>query len=167
IISVSSPTDREASSSRASRRTRVGSPSTFNTPTVASMVICLSAYPDRTEAARGRRDGNREAGHPWWMKRLVLMRHAKSSWSDPTLEDHARPLNKRGKRDAPWAAERLVSLGFAPDVVLSSDSRRTRQTWKRMAPILPPADVTFTHALYHAGTDAVEATLGELGADVG
>lgn len=61
-------------------------------------------------------------------KRLFLIRHAKSSWSDPTLSDHERPLNKRGKRDAPFMAELLREKSVIPDLVLSSDAVRALDT---------------------------------------
>ena len=70
------------------------------------------------------------------MRRLLLARHAKSSWDDPTLSDHDRPLNKRGRRAAPLVAAALAERGFAPDTVLSSTSCRTRETWDLMAPLL-------------------------------
>ena len=61
------------------------------------------------------------------MKRLVVMRHAKSDWSSGASTDHARPLNQRGRREAPITAARLATLGWAPDRVSSSDSQRTRE----------------------------------------
>ncbi len=83
-------------------------------------------------------------------RRLIVMRHAKSSWSDGALTDHQRPLNKRGRRDAPRIAAALESRGWAPEVVLSSDSNRTRQTWERMAnQFLPEVKVTWLPAFYH------------------
>jgi len=61
------------------------------------------------------------------MKTLVLVRHAKSSWSDPSLEDKDRPLNERGKRDAPAMGKRLADAGVKPDLILSSSARRARK----------------------------------------
>ena len=61
-------------------------------------------------------------------RRLILLRHAKSSWSEPTLADYERPLNKRGRRDAPEMADRLRRRGPRPDRVVTSGARRTRQT---------------------------------------
>ena len=52
---------------------------------------------------------------------LILMRHAKSDWSDSSLSDHDRPLNSRGQRDAPRMANWLAESDWIPDVVLSSD----------------------------------------------
>src|SRR5918996_5979084 len=68
------------------------------------------------------------------MKRLYLLRHAKSSWDDPTLADHDRPLAPRGRRAAKVMAKHLHRNGIAPELVLCSGSRRTRQTLKRIAP---------------------------------
>lgn len=67
------------------------------------------------------------------MKRLFLIRHAKSSWSDPTLDDFDRPLNKRGKRDAPEMADRLAALDIVPDLMISSPAKRARKTAVQMA----------------------------------
>ena len=68
------------------------------------------------------------------MRRLLLARHAKSSWGDVSLKDHDRPLNARGRRSAPLVAGALNDLGFVPDIVISSTSARTRETWARMEP---------------------------------
>ena len=62
------------------------------------------------------------------MKRLILSRHAKSSWDHPGLRDIDRPLNKRGLRSAPVMGKALVARGFIPEVILASPSVRTRAT---------------------------------------
>jgi len=95
-------------------------------------------------------------------RRLLVVRHAKSSWDSGAATDHARPLNKRGKRDAPLVAARLAQLGLVPEAVVSSDSERTRQTWARMESEFPDADVEFTRALYHAGYDEVRDVVSAL-----
>lgn len=88
--------------------------------------------------------------------RLILMRHAKSSWASDAATDHARPLNQRGREDAPRIAQRLVELGWVPNRVISSDSARTQETWARMADMMPPPEsVEFTRRLYHGGVDAL------------
>ena len=91
-------------------------------------------------------------------RRLILMRHAKSSWADGSLRDVERPLNPRGIRDAPRMAHLLEDIGWAPGRVVSSSAVRTRETWLGMAGVLdvvPP--VTFTDDLYHAGLAAIIA----------
>ncbi len=67
------------------------------------------------------------------LRRLVLMRHAKSDWSSAGVGDHERPLNARGRRSAPAMARALAAQGCIPDAVCSSDSARTTETWERMA----------------------------------
>lgn len=67
------------------------------------------------------------------MKKLFLIRHAKSSWSNPHLADIDRPLNKRGKRDAPFMAGRLLAMGIEPDLIYTSPAKRARKTAKHIA----------------------------------
>src|SRR5512143_3988842 len=67
------------------------------------------------------------------MKTLYLVRHAKSSRDDPTLPDRKRPLNDRGKRDAPAMAERLAGQGVKPDLILSSPAVRALATAQAFA----------------------------------
>ena len=62
------------------------------------------------------------------MKTLLLLRHAKSSWDNDKLDDHERPLNARGRRDAPRMGEFLRERRLIPDVIISSDAVRTRLT---------------------------------------
>jgi phosphohistidine phosphatase len=62
------------------------------------------------------------------MKTLLLMRHAKSSWGDPQMADHDRPLSKRGKRDAPRIGRLIREEGLLPDIILSSTALRARMT---------------------------------------
>lgn len=64
------------------------------------------------------------------MLRLLLLRHAKSSWTDPGLDDHDRPLNKRGQKTAPLIGRYLREEKINPDLVLCSPARRARETWK-------------------------------------
>lgn len=67
------------------------------------------------------------------MIQLVLVRHAKSDWGDPALDDHDRPLNDRGIRDAPRMARALADTGFRPAVILSSTAVRARTTAEAFA----------------------------------
>jgi phosphohistidine phosphatase len=70
------------------------------------------------------------------VKRLLLLRHAKSSWDDPELADHDRPLAPRGRRAAKLIGEHLRRESVAPALVLCSSARRTRETLERIAPAL-------------------------------
>ena len=72
-------------------------------------------------------------------RRLMLMRHAKSAWTSHVPTDHERPLNERGRRDAARVGKRLAKLGWVPDLVVGSDSRRTEETWERMQKRFPRA----------------------------
>jgi phosphohistidine phosphatase len=67
------------------------------------------------------------------MKNLIVIRHAKSSWDDPALADIDRPLNKRGKRDAPLMGGILKFRELAPDRIISSPAKRARKTAKLIA----------------------------------
>jgi phosphohistidine phosphatase len=67
------------------------------------------------------------------MKTLLVLRHAKSSWSEPGLDDHERPLNQRGQRDAPRMGELIREYGLIPDVVLTSGAVRARLTAEAVA----------------------------------
>jgi len=64
---------------------------------------------------------------------LILIRHAKSSWADALQSDFDRPLNERGKTEAPEMGIKLRKLGIIPDLIISSPAKRTRQTAKRVA----------------------------------
>ena len=67
------------------------------------------------------------------MKTLLVLRHAKSSWSDPALDDHERPLSKRGRRDGPRMGKLVRHYGLMPDMVMSSDAVRARLTAEAVA----------------------------------
>lgn len=94
------------------------------------------------------------------MKRLILLRHAKSDWSGPNEPDHDRPLNLRGRLAAPlmgaWIAELAAEGGWGVDAVLSSTSLRTRETWERLAPLIdrPPAPI-FDNEIYLADPETM------------
>ncbi len=67
------------------------------------------------------------------MKTLLILRHAKSSWNYPELSDYGRPLNARGKRDAPRMGEFLREQGLIPDRILTSSAKRARKTASKVA----------------------------------
>lgn len=67
------------------------------------------------------------------MKTLLVQRHAKSSWKHPEVSDHDRPLNKRGRRDAPRMGRFVAAQGLRPDVIVASTARRARRTAEEVA----------------------------------
>lgn len=91
------------------------------------------------------------------MIQLALLRHAKSSWDNPDLDDFDRPLNDRGRAAAPLMGQMLASLRFAPDVVLCSTSKRTRETLDGIAPYVANARLAahFDDQLYLATPDTM------------
>lgn len=68
-------------------------------------------------------------------KDILLIRHAKSSWNEPGLSDHDRPLNKRGKHDAPLMAKVVKNAGIKPDTLISSTAVRARKTAEAFAEV--------------------------------
>lgn len=97
---------------------------------------------------------------------LILLRHAKSSWSDPTLSDHDRPLNARGQRAAPAIADYLTQHGHTPQLILCSTARRTRETLGlAMGYFRDTAAIEFDRAIYNAGE--AEALLSRIQAVTG
>jgi len=101
------------------------------------------------------------------MKRLTLVRHAKSDWSLPGQNDWDRPLNKRGQRDAPEMARRLRSRRLKPDLILSSPAVRAVTTASVMAREIrvPAARVVQDERLYLAGPADLLAVVRELGGE--
>lgn len=89
------------------------------------------------------------------MKTLVLVRHAKSSWQDLTLADFDRPLNERGKRDAPRMAKHLKSSGLVPQCILSSPATRAVKTARIFARHLlaDASSVKLENKIYEASAD--------------
>lgn len=97
------------------------------------------------------------------MRNLLLMRHAKSSWDDPRLDDHDRPLNPRGERDAPRMGVLLRDEGLLPDRIVCSTALRARTTAQMVAQECQIEDcVTATADLYHAAADEWCRTIRQL-----
>ncbi|WP_019012850.1 histidine phosphatase family protein [Elioraea tepidiphila] len=84
------------------------------------------------------------------MRQLLLLRHAKSSWDDPSLPDHDRPLNARGRADAAAMGSEMRGLGLAPDIVLVSSARRTQETLALIEPFDDSPVIDTLEALYLA-----------------
>jgi phosphohistidine phosphatase len=86
------------------------------------------------------------------MKTLLIIRHAKSSWDSASMPDINRPLNDRGKKDAPAMARRLIDIGVLIDRFISSPARRAKETAEAFAHIFgrKSKDIEFVTDLYHA-----------------
>src|SRR6266516_4270537 len=86
------------------------------------------------------------------MKSLLILRHAKSSWKHPELNDHDRPLNQRGKRDAPRMGELLQNEHLVPELIISSTAKRAFSTAKTVAKAAGyNGEITLNRSLYAAG----------------
>lgn len=90
------------------------------------------------------------------LSRLLLMRHAKSSWADDNQADHERPLNKRGEKAATAVGAALHARGLAPDQIWASDATRTRLTALRLIRAIPGAQqIEYISGFYHASAHIV------------
>ncbi len=98
------------------------------------------------------------------MKTLFLIRHAKSSWDDVALPDRDRPLDDRGKHDAPKMGERLAKRHVKPDLILSSPARRALDTAQTFAKKVgyKPKDIAVDDRLYGAAVDELLDVLHKL-----
>jgi phosphohistidine phosphatase len=85
------------------------------------------------------------------MKTVLLMRHAKSAWGDPILDDFDRPLAARGRGAGPAMAAHMEALGLSPDHVICSAAVRAVETWTLMAPLFEgDIPMAVDEALFHA-----------------
>jgi phosphohistidine phosphatase len=87
------------------------------------------------------------------MKKLLIIRHAKSSWDDPYLDDHQRPLASKGLRDMPKMAHRLKAKNIFPDMIYASDAVRAKSTALLLVEYLAQSGSThvdFSRDLFHA-----------------
>ena len=90
------------------------------------------------------------------MRKLILLRHAKSSWKDTSLDDFDRPLNRRGKKDAPIMADKLSMRKIKIDLIISSPAKRTTETAKIFANILGyQSEIIFNDKLYEASYNEI------------
>ncbi len=86
------------------------------------------------------------------MKKLILMRHAKSSWSEEDIQDISRSLNERGKKGAALLGEWMEKSGNTPDMVITSAATRCQETWNGVAASLSQKpEVLIERDLYMAG----------------
>jgi phosphohistidine phosphatase len=90
------------------------------------------------------------------MLTLCLLRHAKSSWKNPSLPDRDRPLASRGVKDAPLVGKAMAERGIDPEFVLCSSARRTRDTLALVLPELRvEPKVVYEDSLYHASPETM------------
>jgi phosphohistidine phosphatase len=101
------------------------------------------------------------------VKTLLLLRHAKSSWDDPSLDDRSRPLASRGRKALPLLARHLEEAAPAPELVLCSSALRARETLEGVQPGLGGAEVRIEPGLYLAGGDELVDLLRALPGDPG
>lgn len=89
------------------------------------------------------------------MKKIILIRHAKSDWDNPSLPDYDRPLAARGLEDAPKMAALLKNRAIKVDGILSSTAKRAKQTAQITAQVLgiPETSMEWDRSLYHASAD--------------
>ena len=101
------------------------------------------------------------------MKTLLLMRHAKSSWKDSDLADHERPLNKRGKKDAPMMGHLVKEQKLVPQRIISSSAIRSRQTAESIAETSGfMGDIVLLDRLYMAEAEEYMDVLHQLPDDI-
>jgi phosphohistidine phosphatase len=91
------------------------------------------------------------------MKTLYLVRHAKSSWKYPRLDDFERPLNKRGRKGAPFMGEILKELNVSPDLIISSPANRAATTARIMAAKIdyPLENIRYSETIYEFSEGAL------------
>ena len=99
-------------------------------------------------------------------KRLYLTRHAKSDWAQLGIDDVDRPLNERGKKDAPNMAQNMKNMGYRVDCIISSHANRAFETATCFHAHYPDAILVKEHQLYHADIDEIIHTCLELDAGV-
>jgi len=101
------------------------------------------------------------------MLTLSLLRHAKSSWSDPRLKDFERPLNDRGESAAPRMGAFMARRGIMPELILCSTAVRARQTLNLVLPHLKGApELVYEDALYLASSATMLKRLHKVGPEV-
>ena len=103
------------------------------------------------------------------MIELTIIRHAKSDWGDASLDDHDRPLNQRGNRDAPAMGKALAERGVRPEVIVSSTANRAFTTACLIAKEIgyPEDEIVRREALYLPRPDQVLQVLRDLDEDFG
>ena len=107
------------------------------------------------------------APHPHEMKRLFILRHAKSSWDDTKLSDFERPLNDIGLEAAPFMGLHMAAHGYLPKAMVSSPARRAKETAeliRQNAAI--SGEVCFDHSIYEASPNTLRQVVSELSDEI-
>jgi phosphohistidine phosphatase len=98
------------------------------------------------------------------MKTLLILRHAKSDWNNSQLSDYERPLNKRGKQDAPRIGQLLREEDLVPDLIITSSAERALATAEAVADASGfENEIKYTRRLYHAAPEQYIELLQEVG----
>lgn len=96
------------------------------------------------------------------MRRLMLLRHAKSDWTAPGAKDHDRPLNSRGRESAPKMGTYMVRHALIPDLIVASTATRVRETLDLLLPAFATAPkVVYDKRLYDAQADTMLSVIKE------
>ena len=98
------------------------------------------------------------------MKTLYLVRHAKSSWKYPSLDDFERPLNKRGRKNAPFMGKILKKLKVTPDLIISSPANRAATTARIISATInyPLENIVYSEAIYEFSEDALIRVINKI-----
>jgi phosphohistidine phosphatase len=101
------------------------------------------------------------------MKKLFIVRHAKSSWKDMSLDDFDRPLNKRGRKNAPFMGKLLKDKGICPDIILSSPANRAKTTAQIMSKELEyEKEILFDEEIYESTPTLLDKKIKKIGDEV-
>lgn len=100
-------------------------------------------------------------------RKLFIIRHAKSSWSNPMQGDFERTLNERGEQDAPMMGKRLKALNIKPDIIIASTAKRASQTARRIAKELNynKEEIIFVDKLYHCAPKIFVEVINDIDAE--
>jgi phosphohistidine phosphatase len=103
------------------------------------------------------------------VRRLYLIRHAKSSWVEPGLADFDRPLNHRGKLDAPFMGKRLAEYGVRPELILASPAKRARKTALLIAAAVgyTEKNIVFDEAIYQSEAAGLLSIIARVPSEIG
>ncbi|MEO7673790.1 MAG: histidine phosphatase family protein [Pyrinomonadaceae bacterium] len=101
------------------------------------------------------------------MKTLYILRHAKSSWNEPSIADFDRPLNERGRNAAPFMGELMALKSLRPDLIISSSAKRAMQTAVLVKESSGSnATIQYDEKIYEASPQTLSAVISQIGEDI-